>query len=277
MTHPFKLCLLATSVALLGACASKIPLADATGTRGGAAGTAGLMGTAGANAANGASNTGWSSVGGGVYDSGNNTSAGTINGSGALGSTNVVYTPQVRDTSPGQGSGNNGMGGASSSAVNMGGSGGSSSTAGTSGVSGSSGSNSARNGSVASVNAGNTDNSANAAAMAGLLAKRNVYFDYDSFTVRPEYKAVLEAHAKNLAAKRSSKIALEGNTDERGGREYNLALGQKRANAVQQVLRLLGVTDSQMEAVSFGNEKPKATGTSESDYAENRRVDIQYK
>lgn len=112
---------------------------------------------------------------------------------------------------------------------------------------------------------------------AGLLAQRSIYFDYDSYIIRDDAKAVLNAHAQNLGNNRNQKIALEGHTDERGGREYNLALGQKRANAVQQALQLLGVSETQMEAVSFGKEKPKATGSNESDYAENRRADIQYR
>ena len=112
---------------------------------------------------------------------------------------------------------------------------------------------------------------------AGLLAQRSVFFDYDSFTIRPEAQPILQAHAKNLAANRGRKVTLEGNTDERGGREYNLALGQKRAQAVAQALAVLGVVESQMEPVSFGNEKPKATGSSEADYAQNRRVDLNYR
>ena len=109
------------------------------------------------------------------------------------------------------------------------------------------------------------------------LAKRSVYFDYDSFVIRDEAKPVLEAHAKNINNNRATKVALEGHTDERGGREYNLALGQKRANAVVQALSVLGVSAAQMEPVSFGKEKPKAQGSSETDYAENRRVDITYR
>ena len=111
----------------------------------------------------------------------------------------------------------------------------------------------------------------------GLLAKRSVYFELDSYTIDPEFKAILEAHAKNLIANRAAKIALEGNTDESGGREYNLALGQKRANAVVQALRVLGVADAQMEAVSFGKEKPKMLGATEAAAKENRRADIAYK
>jgi peptidoglycan-associated lipoprotein len=111
----------------------------------------------------------------------------------------------------------------------------------------------------------------------GMLAKRNIYFDYDSFVIRDDIKPVLQAHAKNLNTHRNQKVALEGHTDERGGREYNLALGQKRAIAVQKALQLLGVTEAQLESVSFGKEKPKALGNTEKDHAENRRVDIEYK
>jgi peptidoglycan-associated lipoprotein len=110
----------------------------------------------------------------------------------------------------------------------------------------------------------------------GVLAKRSVYFDYDSFIVKDEFKPLVEAHAKYLAANKGRKIVIQGNTDERGGREYNLALGQKRAEAVRKSLSVLGVSDAQMEAVSFGKEKPKATGSDEAAWAENRRGDIVY-
>jgi peptidoglycan-associated lipoprotein len=110
----------------------------------------------------------------------------------------------------------------------------------------------------------------------GILAKRSIYFDYDSFIVKDEFKAVVDAHAKYLSANKARKIIIQGNTDERGGREYNLALGQKRAEAVRKSLSLLGVPDSQMESVSFGKEKPKATGSDEAAWAENRRADIVY-
>lgn len=110
----------------------------------------------------------------------------------------------------------------------------------------------------------------------GILAKRSVYFDYDSFIVKDEFKPVVEAHAKYLAANKGRKILIQGNTDERGGREYNLALGQKRAEAVLRSLSLLGVSDTQMEAVSLGEEKPKAAGSDEASWAENRRADIVY-
>lgn len=108
------------------------------------------------------------------------------------------------------------------------------------------------------------------------LAKRSVYFDFDSYSVKPEYQGTLTEHAKYLAAHRDRKILIQGNTDERGTSEYNLALGQKRAEAVLRSLSSLGVPDSQMESVSLGKEKPKATGHDEASWAENRRADIVY-
>jgi peptidoglycan-associated lipoprotein len=110
----------------------------------------------------------------------------------------------------------------------------------------------------------------------GLLAKRSVYFDYDSYIVKDEFKSVLENHSKYLVKNPARKILIQGNTDERGGREYNLALGQKRAEAVRKALSLMGVSEGQMEAVSLGKEKPKATGSDEASWAENRRSDIVY-
>lgn len=110
----------------------------------------------------------------------------------------------------------------------------------------------------------------------GILAQRSIYFDLDSYIVKDEFRPVLEAHAKYLNGNRTRKIVIQGNTDERGGREYNLALGQKRAEAVRKALALLGVPDAQIEAVSFGKEKPKALGSDDAAYAENRRADIAY-
>ena len=104
-----------------------------------------------------------------------------------------------------------------------------------------------------------------------------VYFDFDSYTVKSEYQSVLESHAKFLKANNAKKVNLEGHTDQRGGSEYNLALGQKRAEAVRRSLALLGVPDSQVEAVSFGKEKPAAQGNSEDAFAQNRRVEFSYR
>jgi peptidoglycan-associated lipoprotein len=103
-----------------------------------------------------------------------------------------------------------------------------------------------------------------------------VFFDYDSFVLRPEARPVIASHAQFLQANKQRKTNLEGHTDDRGGREYNLALGQKRADAVRQALSLLGVPESQLEAVSFGKEKPLASGGTEADQAQNRRVEIRY-
>lgn len=106
---------------------------------------------------------------------------------------------------------------------------------------------------------------------------RIVYFDFDSYVLKPEFQSVIDAHAKYLMANKSRRMAIEGHTDERGGREYNLALGQKRAEAVRRALGLLGVTDSQVEAVSFGKEKPAAQGFDEASMAKNRRAELTYR
>jgi peptidoglycan-associated lipoprotein len=105
-------------------------------------------------------------------------------------------------------------------------------------------------------------------------AGRTIYFDYDSYVVRDDGRPVVEANARALAANRSSKLSVEGHTDERGGREYNLALGQKRAEAVVRALTLSGAAENQLEAVSFGKERPAATGSDENAYAKNRRVEL---
>jgi len=109
-----------------------------------------------------------------------------------------------------------------------------------------------------------------------ILSKRSVYFDFDSYSVKPDYQSMLNAHAQYLGTNKGRKILIQGNTDERGTSEYNLALGQKRAEAVRRSLASMGVPDSQMEAVSLGKEKPKATGHDEASWAENRRADINY-
>ena len=108
-------------------------------------------------------------------------------------------------------------------------------------------------------------------------AAKVIYFDYDSHTVKPEFQSVIEAHAQYLKANQRAKVSLEGHTDERGSREYNLALGQKRADAVRQSLTLLGVSASQIESVSFGEEKPAVPGSDEAAYAKNRRAEFFYK
>lgn len=117
----------------------------------------------------------------------------------------------------------------------------------------------------------------NAPAAAPTQLARVIYFDFDSFVIRPEGEAVIESHARFLSTNKSRTIAVEGHTDERGGREYNLALGQKRAEAVRRRLVLLGVGEGQVEAVSFGKEKPAASGADEASFEKNRRAEITYR
>ena len=108
------------------------------------------------------------------------------------------------------------------------------------------------------------------------LFQRSVYFDLNEYTVQTKYQKQLSAHASFLKANPNQKVIIQGNTDDRGTTEYNLALGQRRSDAVRKSLALMGVSDAQMEAVSFGKEKPKAEGTTDAAYAENRRADIVY-
>ena len=105
-------------------------------------------------------------------------------------------------------------------------------------------------------------------------APRVVYFDFDSFVVKDEYRSVVEAQAKRLNGDKNRRVSIEGHTDERGGREYNLALGQKRAEAVVRSMGLLGVNAAQMEPVSFGEERPAVQGSDEGAWAKNRRAEI---
>ncbi len=109
-----------------------------------------------------------------------------------------------------------------------------------------------------------------------ILSKRSVYFEFDSSLVKEEYRPVVSAHARYLQQHSAAKMRIEGNADERGSREYNLALGQRRADSVRQMMLLLGASSVQIETVSFGEEKPRATGHDEAAWAENRRADIVY-
>jgi peptidoglycan-associated lipoprotein len=108
-------------------------------------------------------------------------------------------------------------------------------------------------------------------------ASRLIYFDYDSFVIKPEFQSSIESHAGYIKSDPGRKVVIEGHTDERGGREYNLALGQKRAEAVRRAMGLLGVGDSQVEAVSFGKEKPAIPGNDEAAWSKNRRAEISYR
>lgn len=131
---------------------------------------------------------------------------------------------------------------------------------------------------VATVTAG-TPSGTGIAALTdpnNILSKRSVFFDFDSFVIKPEAKPLIEAHARFLVQNQQMKMLLQGNTDERGSREYNIALGQKRADVVKQALLLLGAKEAQIESVSLGEEKPRCTDASENCYAENRRGDMLY-
>jgi peptidoglycan-associated lipoprotein len=120
---------------------------------------------------------------------------------------------------------------------------------------------------VTTVDVGAANDAANKAG-------RVVYFDFDSYVVRDDQRAVVEANARMLAAQKNKKMVIEGHTDERGGREYNLALGQRRAEAVARSMMLLGASDSQIEAVSYGKERPVADGHDEASWAKNRRAEL---
>lgn len=108
------------------------------------------------------------------------------------------------------------------------------------------------------------------------LNQQSIYFAFDSYSVGADSQDKMQAHARYLTTHPNAKVVLEGNTDARGGREYNLALGQKRSESVKDRLQLLGVPADRMESVSFGKEKPRALGHDEESYQENRRVDIKY-
>jgi len=129
-----------------------------------------------------------------------------------------------------------------------------------------------------SVTQGDTSASGRSALRdpANILSKRSVYYEYDSFVVKDEFKPLIEAHGRYLRDNRTAHIIVQGNTDERGGSEYNLALGNKRAESVKRMLSLIGVPDGQIETISFGKEKPRNQGHDESAYAENRRSDLVY-
>jgi peptidoglycan-associated lipoprotein len=110
----------------------------------------------------------------------------------------------------------------------------------------------------------------------GMLAKRTIYFDFDSSEIRGEGTEIVAAHAKYLAQRGGMKVRLEGHTDERGSREYNIGLGERRAQAVRRALLLQGATESQLSTVSYGEERPAAAGSDEAAWAKNRRVEIVY-
>lgn len=135
------------------------------------------------------------------------------------------------------------------------------------------------NGGVATVDANNLDGRNLPRELTdpkSILSKRSIYFDYDKYDVKAEYKDLVAAHAKFLTNNRKFKMLVQGNTDDRGSREYNLALGQKRADSIKKMLTLLGVSEDQVESVSLGEEKPKNEGQNDAAWAENRRGDMLY-
>ncbi|MDR2186596.1 MAG: peptidoglycan-associated lipoprotein Pal [Azonexus sp.] len=137
-----------------------------------------------------------------------------------------------------------------------------------------------RDGSVTRVDASNLDASGLPKALtdpANKLSQRSIYFDLDRYEIKAEFQDLVAAHARFLVDNRGFKVLIQGNTDERGSREYNLSLGQKRADAVKRSLVLLGAREDQVESVSLGEEKPKNPGTGEAAWAENRRADILYR
>ena len=109
-----------------------------------------------------------------------------------------------------------------------------------------------------------------------ILSKRSIYYDFDKFDVRAEYRGLVEAHAKYLRENPAARMLIQGNADERGSREYNVGLGQRRSDGVKKMMGLLGVRDAQIESVSLGEEKPQAEGHNEEAWAKNRRSDILY-
>ena len=110
-----------------------------------------------------------------------------------------------------------------------------------------------------------------------ILSQRSVYYDYDSYSVKAEYRELVMSHAKFLRENPDASVILQGNTDDRGSREYNLALGQRRADSVKNMMTLAGARDAQVESVSLGEEKPRAYGNGESVWSQNRRTDILYR
>jgi peptidoglycan-associated lipoprotein len=132
---------------------------------------------------------------------------------------------------------------------------------------------------VATVDLTNKPGSSSLSALKdpnNILSKRSIYYEFDKFDVKDEYRPLVEAHAKYLRENPGAKMLIQGNTDERGGREYNVALGQRRSDGVKRMLMLLGARESQVESVSLGEEKPKSSGNDEAAWAQNRRSDMLY-
>jgi peptidoglycan-associated lipoprotein len=126
------------------------------------------------------------------------------------------------------------------------------------------------------VTAGRKDAASALKDPASILSKRSIYYDLDKFDVRDEFRGLVEAHAKYLRENPAARVLIQGNTDERGSREYNVSLGQRRSDGVKRMLVLLGAREDQIESVSLGEEKPQSDGHSEDAWSKNRRSDILY-
>jgi peptidoglycan-associated lipoprotein len=280
MRNFIRIPLTLTAISLLAACGSAIKLDDTPvesrvpvlvgSDSAGASGSASRSGMPGAAGAGGTGTAGRSGVAGGAGGAGGAGAAGAGSSGGAWGTGGSAGTAGTGGAAgaPGWGSGSR-----SGSGSGSGGAGGSAAGTALPSAVGDS-----RLASVTTVTpppppppqlAPRDD----PAALAPGLG-RIVYFDFDSFVLRSDARPVVEGHARVLTADRTRRMVIEGHTDERGGREYNLALGQKRAEAVLRALVMLGASDAQLEAVSFGKERPAATGSDEAAWAQNRRAEL---
>ena len=234
------------------------------GSGGGASGTGGSFGTAGASGMGG-SGMGGSGMGSGAMGVAGSGGGAMAGGAGGAAGSGGAWGAGTAGAGSGGGMGMAGMGGA-------GGSGGAYGAGAGAGM-GAGGGFGAGGGSAASAAAAQAQRDALTAEMLQGVG-RVVYFDFDSFVVREDARPVVEAHARLLTTDRERRLVIEGHTDERGGREYNLALGQKRAEAVARSLVLLGAGENQLEAVSFGEERPAVLGSDETAWSQNRRAEL---
>jgi len=258
----------------------------------GASGTGGSFGTAGASGMGG-SGMGGSGMGSGAMGAAGSGGGAMAGGTGGAAGSGGAWGAGAAGAGSGGGMGMAGTGGAAGSGGAWGagaagaGSGGGMGMAGTGGAGGSGGAYGAGAGAGMGAGGGFGAGGGSAAAAAAAQAQRDaltaemlqgvgrvVYFDFDSFVVREDARPVVEAHARLLTTDRERRLVIEGHTDERGGREYNLALGQKRAEAVARSLVLLGAGENQLEAVSFGEERPAVLGSDETAWSQNRRAEL---
>ncbi len=238
------------------------------GSGGGATGAGGSYGTAGASGMGG-SGMGGSGMGSGAMGGAGSAGGAMAGGAGGAAGSGGAWGAGAAGAGSGGGMGMAGMGGAGGS----GGAFGAGAGAGAGAGMGAGGAFGAGGGSAAAAAAAQAQRDALTAEMLQGVG-RVVYFDFDSFVVREDARPVVEAHARLLTTDRERRLVIEGHTDERGGREYNLALGQKRAEAVARSLVLLGAGENQLEAVSFGEERPAVLGSDETAWSQNRRAEL---